>query len=344
MGDMIGFGIVGTGAMAHQMVQAMARTKAIKVVRIASRSATRGARFAKQHAIPAWGDEAALLADADVHAVYIAGRNGEHAAASIAALQAGKAVLCEKPFACNLAEAQAVIEAARATGRLFMEAMATPFLPAVAEAIARARSGEFGAPQHLAASFGYKIDRQRHRGLFAEDGGVLLDRSVYPLTLAMLALGPVIDGDIDGDLFTDKKGLDVAVHIRLAHHSGARSDLTASFVDRLPNTLSIGCEHAQIRVEAPLLAGRRMTIGPPVPNIAAALVQRRFAQHPVVRRAEDMLARLTGTWRPYGASPYLPELRHFCALLRGGRIESDILTHRLMFEVQRVIDRVRLPT
>jgi predicted dehydrogenase len=339
----IGFGIIGTGAMAHQMARTIALSKCARIVRVASRSTSRGTRFAKQHKIAAWGDEAALLADPAADAVYVAGRNGEHAAASLAALHAGKAVLCEKPFACSPEEAMAVIETAQTAGRLFMEAMATPFLPAVAEAIARATSGEFGAPQHLAASFGYKVDRHSHRGLFAEDGGVLLDRAVYPLTLALLALGPVIDSEIDGDLYTDRNGLDVAVHIQLSHQSGARSDLTASLVERLPNSLSIGCEHAQIRVDAPLLAGRRVTIGPPLQDLSAAIADRPFAQNPVVRRAGDLLARLTGSWRPYGASPYLPELEHFCALLRGGHIESPILTHRLMLEVQHIIGRVRSP-
>lgn len=340
---MIGFGIVGTGAMANQMARTIAMSKFARVVRVASRSASRGARFAGQHKIAAWGDEAAMLADRAVDAVYVAGRNGDHAATSIAALRAGKAVLCEKPFACTPAEAQTVIETARASGRLLMEAMATPFLPAVAEAISRATSGEFGDLQHLAASFGYRVERRNHRGLFAEDGGVLLDRAVYPLTLALLALGPVIESDIDGDLYTDKYGVDVAVHIQLVHTGGARSDLTASLVERLANSLSIGCEHAQIRVDAPLLTGRRMTIGRPVKDVAAAMADRRFAQNPVVRRAADVLARLTGSWRPYGPSPYLPELEHFCGLLRHGHIESNILTHRIMFDVQRIIGRVRSP-
>lgn len=319
---MIGFGVVGTGRMAARMARVIAGSGEARLVHVASSSAERARDFAGRHAIAAAGDMAGLLADPAVEAVYVAGHNRDHAAVSIAALGAGKAVLCEKPFALFPQAAEAVVGAARAAGKPFMEAMATPFLPAVAEIIARVQSGEFGTVRHVEASFGYPVDAVAEPALFAADAGVLLDRMVYPLTLALLLQGPVIGQQADGAGTHD-------VRLHLVHDGGGRSDLAASFTRRLPNRLVIDGDAGRISVAAPLLTGRRLSIGRGGSGF--------LAQNPVIRRIGDIMARRNGDWRPYGASPYLPELRHFCAMVRAGHSESRVLTHRLMLDVQRIV-------
>jgi predicted dehydrogenase len=318
----IGFAIVGTGRMAARMAAAIAASGEARVVRIASASGSRAAEFAAQHEVGASGILATALADPAVGAVYVAGRNRDHAAISLAALAAGKPVLCEKPFACDLAEAEAVIDAARHAGLPFMEAVATPFLPAVAEAIARVRLGEFGAVRQVEASFGYPVDSVREPALFAADAGVLRDRGVYPLTLALLLQGAPVAQEIeqkDGD----------TVRLTLTHEQGGRSHVTVSFSERLSNRLVIHCEKGCVTVPAPLLTAQQLTVG------KARFVQLR--QHPVLRRISDMTARISGNWRPFGTNCYLPELQHFCAMVRNREVESRILTHRLMLDVQRII-------
>jgi predicted dehydrogenase len=318
----IGFAIVGTGRMAARMAAVIAGSGEARVVRIASASEEWAAEFAAQHNIGGWGDLTTALADPAVEAVYVAGRNRDHAAVSQKALAAGRAVLCEKPFACNLVEAKAVIDAAHRAGRPFMEAVATPFLPAVAEAMARARLGEFGAVRHVEASFGYPVDRVREPGLFAADAGVLRDRAVYPLTLALLLQGApvaqVVEQD-DGD----------TVRLMLVHEQGGRSHVAVSFAERLANRLVIDCERGCVTVAAPLLTAQQLVIG-----------ERRFVQlrqHPILRRMSDAKAGIAGNWRSFGTSPYLHELQHFCAMVRERQVESSILTHRLMLDVQRII-------
>jgi predicted dehydrogenase len=305
----------------------IARSDEADAVRVASVSEERANGFAAQHGMKGSGDLAALLNDPAVDAVYVAGRNRDHAPVSIAALAAGKAVLCEKPFACTPAEAQAVIEAARRAQRPFMEAVATPFLPAVAEAIARARLAEFGAVRRVEASFGYKVDRNREPGLFAADAGISRDRLVYPLVLALLISGPSIAQDVHA-------ASPDAVRLSLRHGDGGVSDLAVSFAGRLANKLIIDCEQARVTVAAPLLSARRLFVG------ARAGESPVLAQNPFVRRAGDAIARLRGQWRSFGASPYDPELQHFCAMVRDGRIESPVLTHQIMLEVQRIIATV----
>jgi predicted dehydrogenase len=205
-----------------------------------------------------------------------------------------------------------------------MEAVATPFLPAVAEAIALARDGAVGPVRHVEASFGYPVDRAAESGLFAADAGVLLDRAVYPLTLARIVLGPVTGRQ------TERTGQTVRMH--LTHAAGGQSDVAMSFDERLANRLMIDGDSARILVSAPLLTAQRISIGYPVPD---RFVQLR--QHPVVRRAGDIVARCRGQWRPFGASPYLPELQHFCGLVREQAMESPVLSHQVMLDVQRII-------
>ncbi|MDB5685525.1 MAG: oxidoreductase [Rhizorhabdus sp.] len=328
MGAVIGFAIVGTGGMATAMAQAIRLSGEAHVVAVLSGDADRAAGFVAQHGGIAMVDIATMLAEPKVDAVYIAGRNRGHAAVTIAALAAGKAVLCEKPFACDVAEAEAVIAAASAWGRPFMEAVATPFLPAVAEAIRRAKSGAYGAIRHLSASFGYPVDRQAVPSLFADDAGVLRDRGVYPITIALRALGPVVEQRSEGsDAGT--------VRIWLQHDGGGRSDLAVSMVERLPNRMTIACDRGHIGVAAPLLKAQRLTHGNPSGRLAG------LAQNPVLRRLNDAASRVAGRWHSYGASPYLSELRHFCTMVREEKSESAVLPHSLMLEVQRVLAKAR---
>jgi predicted dehydrogenase len=321
---LIGFAISGTGAMAARMLATIAASPEARVVRIASGDPIRARDFAIHNRVAAAGSFDEALGDPAVDAVYIAGRNADHARLSLAALAEGKPVLCEKPAACDPDEAEAVVATARAAGCLYMEAVATPFLPAVAEAIAIARAR--GA-RRVEASFGYPT---RETGLFAPDAGVLLDRAVYPLTLARLILGPVDQTAID--VRRDSAGRDIAARFRLDHSDGGGSDLAVSLVDRLANRLDVMLADGHVAVPAPLLTARRIGVRPSAGPLA---------QNPFVRRGADMLARLSGRWHPYGASPYAPELAHFCALVRSGAVESPVVTHQLTLEVQWLIAQAR---
>lgn len=114
----IGWGLIGASTIAGQhMVRAIRAQSGHDVVAIASRSAARAAAFAQEHAIAAAHDSVdALLADPTVHCVYISSTNEQHRAQALAAAAAGKHVLCEKPLALSLADAQAMVAACHAAG------------------------------------------------------------------------------------------------------------------------------------------------------------------------------------------------------------------------------------
>ncbi|MET1076205.1 MAG: Gfo/Idh/MocA family oxidoreductase, partial [Umezawaea sp.] len=124
MADHVRIGVLGAAGIAPTSVVRPARTSsAAVVVAVAARSADRARAFADKHGIGRiHGDYRALLEDPAVDAVYNPLPNGLHGKWTLAALAAGKHVLCEKPFTANAEEAARVAEAAAASGLVVMEA------------------------------------------------------------------------------------------------------------------------------------------------------------------------------------------------------------------------------
>ncbi|WP_340316618.1 Gfo/Idh/MocA family protein [Rhizorhabdus argentea] len=282
-----------------------------------------------------------LIGDAGegaAEAVYIAGRNRDHAARSIAALEAGKAVLCEKPFAMTAGEAEEIVALSRQKRLLYMEAVPTPFLPAVAAALEAARAGRLGTLRKLEASFGYPISRRSRPRLFEADGGVLADRAVYPLMLALIALGPVERSEAAVE--RDGQGVDVAARFVLRHAGGAHSDLAISFGTLLDNSLWIEGDAGAVEVPPPLLSAQRLSVLPPRRS-APSRSWRRLRQNPVVRRLCDIASRTSGAHLPHAGAIHAHVVEHFSALFRAGALESPVVSHERMLAVARLIEGAR---
>lgn len=115
------FAVIGTGSMAASMMSTLAQA-GVRVTAVASRDPQRSRRFATTFGIPkACEGLDSLLCSTEVDAVYIANATAEHATTAIAALEAGKAVLCEKPLSVSADEGERVAEVARRTRNLCME-------------------------------------------------------------------------------------------------------------------------------------------------------------------------------------------------------------------------------
>ncbi len=336
--------VIGTGYIAHTMIAAIGHVAGMQVVAICSRTAERARLVADSLGVAtAYGTIDAVLADPAVDMVYIGNSSADHADVAIRALEAGKAVLGEKPFAVDSAEAERVVAAARRTGTLFMEAVATPFLPAVRAALDQAASGGLGMVRHLSASFGYPATPTSHPGLYADvGGGVLLDRAIYLVTLARLALGPIEHSR--ASVTRDRGGIDTEAALLLTHAGGATSQLTASLTTLLGNGMTISGDRGAVTVSAPLLATEQImteTAGLPERPATSAGTRHALKERPLVRRLAS-LARLRKTrFVPFGRSPYVPELEHFRDLYRAGAQESPVLPLQLSLDVMRVLDSAR---
>ena len=230
------FGVVGTGAMSATMMECLALDPRVSVEAVASADVARARAFAARFGIPrSCAGLGELLAQPEIDAVYIATATRDHAEHAIAALEAGKAVLCEKPFAIDAAQGARVAAAAAKSGKLFMEAQWTPALPAYRELLRLAREKALGDPVLLHSEFGIALDPDTHRRLFEGEGaGVLLDFAVYPIVLALQLMGPV--RSVRSALTCNAAGVDVHASLQLVHADGGHSQLAASLVQSIDCT------------------------------------------------------------------------------------------------------------
>lgn len=126
------WGILGTGSIAKQFARGLADTPNAVLQSVGSRAQDSADAFGETFSIPArHASYEALANDPDVDAIYVSTPHPFHKDNSILCLRAGKAVLCEKPFTINAAEAKAVVEVAREHGVFLMEAMWSRFFPAM---------------------------------------------------------------------------------------------------------------------------------------------------------------------------------------------------------------------
>jgi predicted dehydrogenase len=344
------FVVVGTGAMAATMMPTFAQA-GVDVTGVLSRDPERSRRFASIFGIPTAGpDLVAYLKSQEVDAVYIANAPQDHATAAIAALEAGKAVLCEKPMAVSATEAERVVDAARRTGKLCMEGLWTLFLPSYERFLALARAETFGEARHLIADFGYPVSEEVRPQLYSLlGGGVMLDRAIYLIALAISVFGPVerMDAQLD---FTDG-GVDRDVSLQLSHQGGKHSQLTASFTSLMSNTATLACSKGSIRLEPPLVGSETIStqhaslVQPPqetpLPTSVGENLIRSLRAYPQMRRIRRALGILSRRHFWYGRNPYLPELRHFIELLGTGAQESNIVPLQLSLNIQRIITSAR---
>jgi predicted dehydrogenase len=138
---MVRFGIVGTGRISDWVLKGAAQDSRIKVTAVCSRTVEAAEAFVQRNILAAgatiYTSVEEMVADPQVDAVYIGTPNQTHCEYTITALNAGKHVLCEKPLAINAEEGRRMVEAARRSGCLLMEAMISTLNPNFTEAVAR---------------------------------------------------------------------------------------------------------------------------------------------------------------------------------------------------------------
>lgn len=193
MSDKIAWGILGLGRIAHKFVKDLALVKGSRLQAVASSSRERAHAFAQEYnAVTAYDSYEALYADPAVEVIYIASIHVDHYPQTLAALNAGKAVLCEKPMGINAQQLKAMIALAKAKKVFLMEAFWSRFNPALLAAKRQIEQGRIGDLRHVNASFAMPRwdDNPEGRLLnLTKGGGSLLDIGVYPVFLAYFLLG-----------------------------------------------------------------------------------------------------------------------------------------------------------
>jgi xylose dehydrogenase (NAD/NADP) len=185
------FGILGTAHIARSFVRGVSASRRVVVSAVASRDADKARTFAKDFEIARhFGSYEALLADRDIDAVYVPLPNSLHAEWSIAAVRAGKHVLCEKPLSATAAEARAMFDAARRHGVQLVEGYPYRAQPQTLKLRELLDRGIIGDIRLIQAAFGFTLPASDNIRLDpAMAGGALMDVGVYPLSLARMIAG-----------------------------------------------------------------------------------------------------------------------------------------------------------
>lgn len=188
------WGIVATGRIAGIFAGDLASARESVLQAVGSRTLASAERFASEQGITrehTHGSYAALFADEKVDAVYVATPHPEHKRMVLAALAAGKHVLCEKPMGMTLAEVEEMQAAALAAKRTLMEAWMYRCHPQTARLVELVRAGEIGELRHVQGVFSFSKEFDPSHRLWNKSlgGGGILDVGGYPLSYARLLAG-----------------------------------------------------------------------------------------------------------------------------------------------------------
>jgi D-xylose 1-dehydrogenase (NADP+, D-xylono-1,5-lactone-forming) len=184
-------GIVSTADINRKVIPGAHASDKVELVAVASREQRRADEYAKTWEIPrAYGSYEALLEDPDVDAVYISLPNTMHREWSIRSLEAGKHVICEKPFSRHPADVEAAFDAAERSGRLLTEAFMYRHNPQTARLAELVREGAIGQLRVIRTAFSYSLyDADNIRLRTDVDGGSLMDVGCYCVSGSRLLAG-----------------------------------------------------------------------------------------------------------------------------------------------------------
>ncbi|HET8903586.1 MAG TPA: Gfo/Idh/MocA family oxidoreductase [Saccharospirillum sp.] len=249
--------VIGTGGMADQFVADAQHGSGGEFVAVCSRSQASAQAFADRHGIAlAFDDLDTMLARDDIDVVYIASPHTQHRKQAMAAMEAGKAVLVEKPATLNAAQTKTLYDTAERCQVLCVEALWTRFSPVYRSVLADLRSGRIGRLRHCQASFGFAAPADPEHRLNAPElaGGALLDIGIYPLLLPLDLFGAPTD--IEGDVALGVRGVDRYADLVLAYSNGVHASLSYSLDFPLPTQATISGENGWVEIKAPWFASQ----------------------------------------------------------------------------------------
>jgi predicted dehydrogenase len=324
------WGILGCGSIANRWSNDIARLPDHRLQAAASRDAARAHAFARKFNSPTHyaGPDAyaALVADPDVDIIYVTTPHNFHKAHTLLALRAGKPVLCEKPFAINLKEAETMVAEARARSLFLMEGMWTLCFPAMSKLRALLAEGAIGQARMLTADFGYRAGTlgADHRlagynpagRLFdpALAGGALMDVGVYPVSLAHAIFGAPDEVKAVGVF--GHTGVDENAGMLLRFPNGAIALTSTSLQVTTPWTATLLGTQGRIEIESPWWRPKTLTL-------------LREGQEPETFRFE------------HEGEGFQFEAMHAAECLRAGRTESPLLSGDWSLETMRILDALR---
>jgi predicted dehydrogenase len=261
MDSKVRWGIIGTGRIAHQFAAGLEHSETGVLHSVGSRSPDSARAFGNEFKISrCYGTYEELVEDSEINVVYVATPHSFHSGNALLALNAGKAVLCEKPFTLTAAEARGVVAVARSKKQFLMEAMWNRFFPAMTQLRQMIVDGVIGEIKMIEADFGFRSNRTEEPLLFDLNygGGSLLDVGVYGVSLASQLLGPPTKITSEGSI--GPSGVDEQCAAILSYGNGQLAVIKSSIVSDTPQEATIVGTNGTIRIESPFWCPKTLTL------------------------------------------------------------------------------------
>lgn len=322
-GRTLRWGVVATGNVATKVTEDIARLEDAVLHAVSSCTEEAAAQFAEHFGFTrTYFDEGAvkgyrlLIEDPEVDVVYIAAPHAQHYDIAREALLGGKHVLCEKSLTVNARESEDLIALASSSGLFLMEAVWTRFLPCINRIWDILSQGELGEVRWVQADLGFRAPPDPASRLWdsAAGGGALLDLTIYPLTLALGALGFPLRISAVGTLNDD--GVDTQNALLLTYASGASAQLASSLVSECTRTATISGTEGWLRTGTPLHNPVELTVQP--------------------RGGEQRVERF-----PQIGNGYTYELREATRCIQSGLAESPTMSWEHSLASMRLFDEAR---
>ena len=300
----IGWGILGLGRIANTFADCLQYVSDGYVAAAGSRSIEKSREFCEKFGGTPYGSYAEMLKDPDVDVVYVATPHMVHEENVVAAAEAGKAILCEKPFSINSGQTRRMIDAAKANDVFLMEGLWSRFFPAWQYAKKLVHSGDIGAVEaiHSTTCWGKK-DLDASNRLLNPDlsGGALLDAGIYSLAANTFIMGTETP-KVSSTMRIGCTGVDETTSLMLDYGGKTASLITCSIFGWSFNTVII-CEKATVYI-------------PRHRNPDTVIIRKRIQGIPVVKGEEEALS------FPFENEGFQFEAAHVQECLRKGLKES----------------------
>ncbi|MBU3734319.1 MAG: Gfo/Idh/MocA family oxidoreductase [Candidatus Planktophila sp.] len=310
------WGILGPGGIARAFAKDLTLLEGHTIGAVGSRSIDNALSFAKDFGGTAYASYEELVKDPSVDAIYVATPHPAHHDNVILALNAGKPVLCEKPFAVNAGEAQAMVDAATKNNVALMEAMWARFLPHYAKVREIVASGVLGPILSIHADHGQRLADQNIPRLVEPHlaGGALLDLGIYPISLAHMILGN--PASITSSAIMTNKGVDAQTSMIFTYQSGAQSVLTTTMIEQTPCRAVVAGLHGWLEIDRTFYNPASMRV---------VLNDGTVTQYP-------------NTYTGHGLRE---QAESFKQLVQSGKVQSEILSWQDTIDIMKTMDAVR---
>jgi hypothetical protein len=311
------WGILGTGGIATAFARDLSYLNNHVVAAVGSRKLQSAQDWAIEFpGCRSYGSYEELVSDPNIDAIYVATPHTSHADHTILALNAGKAVLCEKPFAVNAKESRSMVDAAKKNSVALMEAMWTRYLPHINTVREILASGIIGKVMVVEADHGQRLaDFANPRHWEPElGGGALLDLGIYPISFAHMVLG-VPEKISASASFTDK-GVDAQTTAIFDYKTGAQAILSTTLSAKTPNRASISGENGRIEID---------TIFYNPASIRVVLHDGSVTEYP----------------NTYSGHGLREQAQYFSEVVQRGELESQLLTLEETISIMESLDEIR---